>query len=443
MSRLTASIFALADGAPPSSPSSRPARAEPSQSPGRHTSAHIRKASSTSTKYDGEPAGVEVASAHFRPVRVQGHVWVTLEGITASFHAPTVGAQSSCAAQCSGGKSMVWRYRQVWLCALVAFSLIGITPRPAQAMNEYSKAEIAEWRRACQQDDGEACRQLGLVHDDGNGVRKDIAAAKALYRKACGLGNAGGCSNLAFVLIDEGAAAGSGAAEVERLLVRGCELGGAGACWGLGRRLRQGLGVNLAAADALRFYERACRLGSSYGCQQAAQLGGTQQPARTAPARPVLAPPARPVQPATANNARKSAPFSQEGIRPASESAAILGSWFLGAASAVISEQSKNVAAAQHASNANAKRAISRKDNISACAKIENQSRNYQKTESVMGLDRTTTHSYMVRVVKNVCDHAITVDLSATEEVILDPEDYFTLEGDYKVRGVKAHIYPN
>lgn len=310
-------------------------------------------------------------------------------------------------------------------------------------MNEYSKSEIAELRRECQRDDGEACLRLGVIHDDGNGTRKNIAAAKALYRKACGLGAGGGCNNLAFVLIDEGAAAGSGAAEVESLLVRGCELGRDGGCWALGDRLRKGMGVNLTVADALRFYERACRLQNEYGCQQAAKFGNLQRPARTAPARPVSAPPARPVQPATANNARKSAPFSQDGIRPASESAAILGSWFLGAASAVISEQSKNVAASQHASNVNAKRAISRKENISACAKTGNEARDYQKTESVMGLDRTTTHSYMVRVVKNVCDYAITVDLSATEEVTLGPEDYFTLEGDYKVRGVKAHIYAN
>lgn len=106
MSRLTASIFALADGTPTSSRSSRPARAQPSQVRSRpaHVRAH-KKSFFDIHQVQRRASCRRGCFSHFRPVRVQGHVGVTPEDIAVSFPALTVGAQSSCAVQSSRGEN--------------------------------------------------------------------------------------------------------------------------------------------------------------------------------------------------------------------------------------------------------------------------------------------------------------------------------------------------
>jgi TPR repeat protein len=49
------------------------------------------------------------------------------------------------------------------------------------------------YRRSCEGDDAEACYQLGLLHEEGNGAPFDFARAGELFRKACRAGFAKAC----------------------------------------------------------------------------------------------------------------------------------------------------------------------------------------------------------------------------------------------------------
>ena len=74
---------------------------------------------------------------------------------------------------------------------LMAF--VGVTK--ADTVNDYKKA--------CDAGVAEGCFMLGVMYDEGQGVKQDYFAAADLYKKACDGGNAIGCFGLGS-LYDEG-----------------------------------------------------------------------------------------------------------------------------------------------------------------------------------------------------------------------------------------------
>lgn len=57
-------------------------------------------------------------------------------------------------------------------------------------------------QKACDLDDGDGCRRLGLTELDGHGTAKDEAKALELFKKGCGLSSLPACRGAAGVLID-------------------------------------------------------------------------------------------------------------------------------------------------------------------------------------------------------------------------------------------------
>ena len=47
--------------------------------------------------------------------------------------------------------------------------------------------------KACEKDNAHACYNVGIMHKDGHGVRRDRKKAKAFFRKSCRLGHEEGC----------------------------------------------------------------------------------------------------------------------------------------------------------------------------------------------------------------------------------------------------------
>ena len=60
---------------------------------------------------------------------------------------------------------------------------------------EYAKAAVL-FERSCNQKNGIACYNLGLMYQKGNGVKQNCAKALALYEQACKNGEPAGCENL-------------------------------------------------------------------------------------------------------------------------------------------------------------------------------------------------------------------------------------------------------
>ena len=84
--------------------------------------------------------------------------------------------------------------------------------------------------------DGLGCVNLGLLYEDGKGVKQDYRKAKLYYEKAC--------RNLNEAL----------------------------GCFGIGTRYNKGLGVRQNSQTAKEYYGKACDLGEQAGCNKYREL---------------------------------------------------------------------------------------------------------------------------------------------------------------------------
>ena len=132
-----------------------------------------------------------------------------------------------------------------------------------QALALYGQGRYSEASplldQACTSGTWEACKDLGNMYVDGNGVAKDYSRAVALYAKACDAGYAKGCANLGNMYAD-----GKGVAEDESravaLYTKACDAGEGLGCSNLGDRYRDGFGVARNASRAASLYSRAVAL---------------------------------------------------------------------------------------------------------------------------------------------------------------------------------------
>lgn len=67
----------------------------------------------------------------------------------------------------------------------------GIAKDPVRAAEMYRRV-AASYEKRCERD-AEACWRLGLLHEQGRGAPKDPARSAALYRGSCQRGNRAGC----------------------------------------------------------------------------------------------------------------------------------------------------------------------------------------------------------------------------------------------------------
>ena len=63
-------------------------------------------------------------------------------------------------------------------------------------VREFFKA-VEFYKIACDTDYGMACNNLGVMYENGRGIKQDKHKAKALFGKACDLKNELGCKNYA------------------------------------------------------------------------------------------------------------------------------------------------------------------------------------------------------------------------------------------------------
>jgi TPR repeat protein len=91
-------------------------------------------------------------------------------------------------------------------------------------------APLAVYTRACDQGFAAGCGSLGDVYFQGsNGVQKDQAKGRALWKDSCERGHAESCLNLGVMShLGDGVTKDDG--EAARYLARACELGQANAC---------------------------------------------------------------------------------------------------------------------------------------------------------------------------------------------------------------------
>lgn len=119
--------------------------------------------------------------------------------------------------------------------------------------------QLARLTAQAESGDPRAQLQLGLLHEEGRGVPKDLRRAETLYRQASSKGDANAMNQLAL-LIDSGRASTADPGEAVRLFRKAAEKGNGLAAYNLGLMLREGRGTRkdwpqaaywLACADVL------------------------------------------------------------------------------------------------------------------------------------------------------------------------------------------------
>lgn len=116
-------------------------------------------------------------------------------------------------------------------------------------------------RVACDQKLGEACNNLGVMHERGAGMSVDFDAARSFYQQGCDLGDPLGCLNLGIMCRNKN--------EEKRalsLFEKACNGNNLRGCALLGVMLAGGEGGAKDATRASTLLKQACSGGDDSAC---------------------------------------------------------------------------------------------------------------------------------------------------------------------------------
>ena len=134
-----------------------------------------------------------------------------------------------------------------------------------QALRSYVAQAVHSFETACDANHGSACLNLGVLHEQGEGVAQDLEKAAAFYQRACDAGHASGCFNTG-VLHENGEGVAQDLERAVALYQRACDAGHASGCFNTGVLHQKGEGVAQDLAKAAVLYQRACDAGLPRAC---------------------------------------------------------------------------------------------------------------------------------------------------------------------------------
>jgi len=138
-----------------------------------------------------------------------------------------------------------------------------------QAITLYSQGRYSEASplldQACKIGSPEACRDLGYMYANGDGVEIDLRRAVALFSEACNAGYANGCTALAH-RYEVGDGVGKDEHRALALYSKACSAGDSVGCNSLGIKYQDGVGVRKDLSQAAAYFSKACDAGESSAC---------------------------------------------------------------------------------------------------------------------------------------------------------------------------------
>ena len=125
--------------------------------------------------------------------------------------------------------------------------------------------------RRCVSGDLEACRNLGVMYADGQGVSRDRERSVKLFVQSCSGGHLSACNNLALAYL-EGNGVDRQPAKAADTFQRACDGGYKLACRNLGLMLRDGRAVPADLTRAETLLDKACKGGVPLACTNAGDV---------------------------------------------------------------------------------------------------------------------------------------------------------------------------
>lgn len=123
----------------------------------------------------------------------------------------------------------------------------------ALAANNY---ELQTLIRKCEAQNGEACTELGALHQFGIGVPQDYSKAAEYYTKGCELQDGSACGSLGFIC-----RLNKDYTKAAEYYAKGCELQEGAVCGFLGNLYFEGLGVTQNYDKAANYFAKGCEYG--------------------------------------------------------------------------------------------------------------------------------------------------------------------------------------
>lgn len=152
--------------------------------------------------------------------------------------------------------------------AAALFALLSVTAARAESLNagkeaymrhDYSRA-VAEWQPLAERGNPRAQNNMGMLYQNGEGVKRNYAAAIDWYRRAADRGNVEAYNNLG-IMYDHGMGVKKDYAEAAKWYKRAADKGMADAQFNLGVMYYSGLGVKRDPARALEQFRKAGKQG--------------------------------------------------------------------------------------------------------------------------------------------------------------------------------------
>ncbi|MBO6935835.1 MAG: sel1 repeat family protein [Deltaproteobacteria bacterium] len=150
------------------------------------------------------------------------------------------------------------RLEEAVACSMLLTVYEATDPAPDEA------SIVAEFATSCEEGSATACTALGLAHQFGRGIAKDIDRADHLYGRACALQDAAGCAVRA-ALVESGLLGSPNRARAGALYRSACDYGDAYACLSAGVRVER-------PEEALDLFERGCQGSIGPACFEAGVL---------------------------------------------------------------------------------------------------------------------------------------------------------------------------
>lgn len=132
----------------------------------------------------------------------------------------------------------------------------------------------SKWIRDCDAGDAASCTALGEEYASGNEedkINKNLAKAVLFLSKGCDGGIAEGCFNLG-IIYENGQGVKQDYFKAVELYGKACDGGEAKGCFNLGAMYVNGQGVRQSRTDALKYFGKACDLKYQNGCTEYAKL---------------------------------------------------------------------------------------------------------------------------------------------------------------------------
>jgi TPR repeat protein len=138
-----------------------------------------------------------------------------------------------------------------------------LSSRAAPGTSPARGVQFAE--QACSLGAVNGCTSLGYAYDEGRGVPRDYARARAIYEDTCSRGSSGACARLAQ-MYERALGVTADPATATSYYGRACALDDGYSCGLYGRRVRDGVGAPRDRAAARAAFDRGCAARDGASC---------------------------------------------------------------------------------------------------------------------------------------------------------------------------------